>query len=128
MLGLKRPSFEKLKIKFVNIIALPVYQHYVERQAGEWTMDKLYESLRNVRQSPIALYATDVTFQPSLRASGRVEEGKKYFSGKHKQYGYKVEVQVLPNVISLCCSEHEPWSVSDLQLFQSIQYLHTKQL
>ena len=128
MFGLKGPSFEKLIMKFIEIISLPVYQHYVEAQAGKRTMDKLYESRRNFCQYPMALYATDVTFQPSFRPSGSMEEGKKYFSGKHKQYGYKVEVSVLPNGLALCCSEHEPGSVSDLTLFQRIQYLHTKQL
>ena len=91
-------------------------------------MDKLYESRRKFLQDPMALYAADVTFQPSFRPSENMEEGNKYFSGKHKQYGYKVEVSVLPNGLALCCSEHEPGSVFDLTLFQRMQYLLTKQL
>ena len=66
---------------------------------------KIYEIRRKFRQYPMALYATDVTFQPSFRLSGSVEEGKKYFSGKHKQYGYNFEVSVLPKRLALCCSE-----------------------
>ena len=126
--GLKGPSFERLIMKFIEIISLPVYQHYVEAQAGKCTMDKLYESRRNFRQYPMALHATDVTFQPSFRPSGSMQEGKKYFSGKHNQYGYKIEVSVFPNGLALCCSEHEPGAVSDLTLFQRMHYLHTKQL
>ena len=128
MFGLKGPSFEKLIMKIIGSISLPVYKHYVEAQARKRTMDKLSESRRNFRQYPMDLYATDSTFQSSLRPSGSVEEGKKYVSGKHKQYGYKVEVSVLPNGLALCCSEHELGSVSDLTLFQRMQYLHTKQL
>ena len=43
-------------------------------------MEKLYESRRIFRQYPMALYVTDVTFQPSFRTSGGVEERKKHLA------------------------------------------------
>ncbi|ETV72973.1 hypothetical protein H257_12297 [Aphanomyces astaci] len=42
-------------------------------------------------------YVTDVTFQQTNVPSGSYVEKKTYFSGKHSQYGHKVEVPVLPN-------------------------------
>ena len=63
-----------------------------------------------------------------LQASGSIEEGKKYFSGKHKLYGYKVEVSVLPCGLALGARLHEPGSVSDLVIFQQMQSFHRKQL
>ena len=70
----KSPSFEKLIMKFIEIISLPVYQHYVEAQAGKWNMDKLYDSRRIFRQYPMALYATDVIFRPVSAQVGSEEE------------------------------------------------------
>ena len=72
----------------------------------------------------VACYATDVTFQPSFRCSGSLEEGKKYFSRKHKQYGYKIEISVILNSTAIGCSAHEPGSVSDLTICQRMQYSH----
>lgn len=76
----------------------------------------------------MALYATDVKFQPRFHPTGSMEESKKYFRVKHKQYGYKVEVSVLPNGLFICCREHEAGSTSDLTIFQQKQYLHKRLL
>lgn len=46
---------------------------------------------------PTAHYATDVTFQQANCPSVNIQEEKKYYSGKHKLYGFKVEVSVLAN-------------------------------
>lgn len=58
-------------------------------------------------------YATDVTFQKSFRPIGSVQEGKRYFNGKHKLYGHKVEVSMFPNGLDLGFSLHYPGSVSE---------------
>ena len=128
MFGLKGPSFEKLIMKFVDLLWLPVYEQYVEHQATKWTMTAVSDVGRLFRHFPVARYATDVTFQPSYRPSGSVHEGKRNYSGNHKQYGYKMEVSVLRNGMAIGCSEHEPGSVSDLILFQRMQYFDDKQL
>lgn len=39
---------------------------------------------------------TDETFQESNLPSQNMDGRKKYVSGKHKLYGYKVEISVLP--------------------------------
>ena len=76
---------------------------------------------RLFKHFPVACYATDVSSQPNFRPGGSLHEGKKYFSGKHKRYGYKMEVSILPNDIAIGCSGHEPGSVSDLTLFRWMQ-------
>ena len=53
-------------------------------------------------------------------------ESKKYFSNKHKMYGYKTKVSVLPNGIAFACSDHDPGLESDLALFPSMAHLHRR--
>ena len=105
-------------MRFVNILWLPLHEQYVQYQANKETMTTLSGVGRLFKHFPVARYPTDVTFQPSLGPSGRLEESKKYFSGKHKQYGYKIEVSVLLNGMAIGCREHEPGSVSDLTMFR----------
>ena len=75
---------------------------------------------------PMARYTTDVTFQPDFRPSGSVKEGKRYYSGKHKLNGFKVEVSVTPNGFAVGSSMQEPGSVSDLVVFQEMQWFHRR--
>lgn len=87
-------------------MSLPLYQHDIEASDGKWTMENLYEGRCNFRQYLMPLYATVVRFQPSFRPSGSMDEGKKYFSWKYKQYGYKVEIPFWPNGLTICYDEH----------------------
>ena len=57
-----------------------------------------------------------------------MKEGKFYFSGKHKIYGRKVEVSVLPNRLALHCSKIYPGSVSDLTILNNGMDEHKKLL
>ncbi|ETV99002.1 hypothetical protein H310_08475 [Aphanomyces invadans] len=52
-------------------------------------------------------------FQPANRPSGSFVESKRYFSGKHKLYGYKIEA----SGVYVDVSDHRPGSVSDLTMF-----------
>ena len=115
-------------MKFVDIISYPVFHHYVEYKGKKWKMAVMESKKVGFKNYPVARYATDVTFQQSFRPSGSVEEGKLYYSGKHKLYGYKTEVSVLPNGLALGCSVHEPGSVSDLKMFEAMLPFHSKQL
>ncbi len=45
-------------------------------------------------------------------------EGKLYFSGKHKLYGYKTEISVAPTGHVIDVTAHKPGIVSDLVIFQ----------
>ena len=75
-----------------------------------------------------ARYATDVTFQQSNRPGGNLQEAKKYFSGKHKLYGYKLEVSVMPNELAAMCSRDYPGSVSDIDIFNYMIANHQEEI
>lgn len=63
-------------------------------------------------------YATDVTFQQSYRRCGSIQEGNVYFSGKHKLYGYKVEMSIIPVGLAISRTTHYPGSVSNWKVFK----------
>lgn len=52
----------------------------------------------------------------------------KYFSRKHKQFGYKTAVYLLANGMDIVFGEHEPGSGSDVAIFEKMQYFHKEQL
>lgn len=47
-----------------------------------------------------------------------MQEVKRYFSRKHKLYGYKIEASILPNGLCTGLTPHYPGSTSDLEFFQ----------
>lgn len=63
------------------------------------------------------MYAVDVTFQQSNRQSGNTEKGKLHISAKHKLYGIKIELSVLPNDRAILVSTQPPSSVADVEIF-----------
>ena len=73
-----------------------------------------------------AKFATDVTFQQANRSLGNHQEAKVFFSGKHKLYGYKCEVSVLPLGIACFATAHYPGSVSDIDIFSKNLSQHLK--
>lgn len=128
MFKLKAPTFERLVSKFIQIISSFLYKEFVTNASKEYNMSTLNQRKQLFRSFPYALYATDVTFQQSYRPSGSVDEGKRYYSGKHKLYGYKVEVSVMPNGLCISSSQHYPGSVSDFEIFQRMKEWHVKHL
>ena len=94
---MKGPTFEQLVTRFVQLISQFVFACFVEKVGELRKMADLQKSQQTFKAFPEARYATDVTFQQAFRPSRGIEEGKRYFSGKHKLYGYKVEVSVMPN-------------------------------
>lgn len=64
-----------------------------------YSMDKIMSSNRAFIHHPYCTYAVDVTFQRSNQLSKNIEKGKLYFSGKHKLYGFEVEVQIYVMVV-----------------------------
>lgn len=65
---------------------------------------------------PYALYALDVKFQPAYRPGGRFGEQLRYFSGKHKLYGFKIKCAVVNPGLAIHVSAHYPGSASDLSI------------
>ena len=101
-----------------------MYDICVARVEEKWTMVKCRLENWTFSNFEYARYAVDVTFQHSNRPNGTISEGMRYFSGKHKLYGPKVEVSVLPIGLAIGCTEHYPGSVSDLDIFRRNRPFH----
>lgn len=117
LFGIKGPTFERMVIFFMSKIT-PLLWQVVEGWEKKYTMTRLLKDKKTFSTFRVALYATDVTFQNTNRPAGNHQESKCYFSNKHKLYGYKTEVSVLPNGIAAGCTVHHPGSVSDLTIFR----------
>ncbi len=61
----------------------------------------------------------DVHFQPSNRPTGTFSKSKIYFSGKHHDYGLKIETAHYPDGICASVSIHSPGSTHDFTLLYS---------
>lgn len=57
-----------------------------------------------------------------------MEELKRFSSGKHKLYGYMVDVSVTKNGLSVGSSDSYPGSVADFEVFKRQKYFHVEQL
>lgn len=124
LFGFKAPTFEKRVTGMVSIVSGFAYDRFVTQSNKRFTMQKLVHDKTVFKNYPMCRYATDVTFQQSYRPGGSLQESKRYFSGKHKLYGFKVEVSVLPNGQAVSTSQHEPGSVSDIAIMRSMLHFH----
>lgn len=106
-------TFERLTPKAIRSVYSDVYNNFVQNYGRKYTMGRVVERGRSFVNFSCARYATGVTFYISYRQSGRIEEGKKYFSLINKIYGLKVEVPVLSVDLPIMCSPHNSGSVSD---------------
>ncbi|RHY07221.1 hypothetical protein DYB25_010653 [Aphanomyces astaci] len=109
--------------------ASPIYDAFLETQGanGIHTMTN-FSPGHQIANFPFVRYATDVTFQQTNVPSGSYAEKKTYFSGKHSQYGHKVEVSVLPNGFAINCTAHYKGSVSDKAIFDDNLEFHVSAL
>lgn len=90
-------------------------------------MEFMRQEKKTFKNHTVARYVTDVTFQHRFRPGGAMEKGNKYYSGKHKVYGYKVEMSVLPVALEILISEHYLGSKSDIEMFRSMRQFHEKE-
>lgn len=128
MFNIKGPTFQKMITRFIDMLAPFMHDCFVKKVTEQFTMTRLMSTGRTFSNYACARYAVDVTFQRAERPSGSVAEGKKYFSGKHKAYGFKSEVSVLPNGLALGVTAHEPASVADIDIFRKNAEFHDFQL
>ncbi|KAJ0393800.1 hypothetical protein ATCC90586_001320 [Pythium insidiosum] len=80
---LQPSAFERMVDKMLATIDPVVTSLYIVPPSGM--------GIKKFDNFPSALYATDVKFQQSNRPGGTFLDVKKYFSGKHHLYGFKVE-------------------------------------
>lgn len=113
---MKTPTFERLICGFIKAVSKELVELFVSPVSRAYSMECLQEHKTTFKNFPCAIEAIDVTFQQSNRPSGNMQEGKRYFSGKHKLYGYKMEVCVRPNGLASAFSQHYPGSVSDITI------------
>lgn len=73
-----------------------------------------------------ALYALDVKFQQANRPGGTFLDAKRYFSGKHSQYGFKIEAAVNSEGKCVYLSSHYAGSESDLSICRDNIEKHKK--
>ncbi|KAF0723660.1 hypothetical protein Ae201684P_006926 [Aphanomyces euteiches] len=122
-LGIRSSTLEKTVYKVIDIAGDVLYEHFVKPV----DMSSQNQNGTTFSNYPYALYATDVKFQPAYKPAGRFEEQKEYFSGKHKLYGYKIEVSVAPPGIAVLSTQHYPGSKADVSIFHDNidqHYLH----
>lgn len=128
MFNTKGPTFERLMVKFLDVMFAAAGKAYIGRLNEHYSMRRMLEKGRGFKTYKLARYATDVTFHQTNRPAGNHEESKKYFSGKHKLYGYKTEVSVLPNGLAILVSPHVPGSVSDIDILHRMKDEHETRL
>lgn len=87
-------------------------------------MSKITEEGKEFKNYPYIRYATDVTLQQANRHFEDLEEGQRYFSGKYKLYGFKLEVSVLSIGLVVGRSEIFLGSVSDADIFHIMCQWH----
>ena len=122
-------SYQALNVRRVGYkICSHVFGKFFDKnvlgQLVQYFVTSLSISNKCFKYYPCVRYATDVTFQQSNRPSGSLEEGKEFYSGKHKLYGYKVEVSVLPIRLAIQCTDHFPGSVADINIFHKDMDFH----
>lgn len=92
----KRDStFEKLMSHLIASTVNTLNEKFIVDVGDDTcTMEIILEKKKQFKHNPNALYATNVKFLHKNRPQGSQLESKLYFSGKHRSYGYKVEVVV----------------------------------
>lgn len=114
---LKGPTFECIISQFIRCLPSFAYHKFVENYVYAFTISKVH-SLHSLFSNFLsAWYATDVIFQMAFRPSGNKQEGRRYFSIKHRSYGFKTEASVLSNGLAVGCSSNSPGSTADFDMY-----------
>ena len=101
---------------------------FVNKHASSGSMLSLIDKDFSFKNHPYALEAVKITFHQTDRPSSNMQEGETYFSGKHKLYGYKVEVFLLPTGIATAISKHYPGSIHDFTIFTRQHHAHKRRI
>ncbi len=126
--SIKTPTFERVIMQFIKLTGPFLYKHFVTDIEGEEDLQRLYQNNILFKNFPCARYATDVRFQQSNRPSGTMQEGKVYYSGKHKLYGIKQEISVNASGLAIMCTQHYPGSSADIDIMHLHAAAHTRML
>lgn len=119
MFDIKGPTFECMILRFADRVCKTINSFAVQKYEKKYTMRRSVNEGNAFRHYKFSLFATDVKFQHKNRPAENHEEAKLYFSNKHKHYGYKSDVSVLPTCLAIGCTPHKPGSVSDIRIFRN---------
>lgn len=117
--NMKVSKFERHIIKFIAIVSPIMYQRLVVNVEGKfkiWTFEIQKISIRPLWNRCYISAVVSTSWFPS--------GGELYFSGKHKLYGYKVEVSVLPIGLAINETNHHSGSLFDLEILQRNRNFH----
>jgi hypothetical protein len=87
----------------------------------ERTMEEIEETGKFCATHSGIKLICDVHFQPSNRPTGAFPETKIYFSGKHHDYGLKMETSHHPDGICETVSNYYPGSTHDFTIFKDMK-------
>ena len=90
------------------------------------SMSDLVTSRQTFGHNPHALYVADATVQECTKRGGLYDATKPMFSGKHKAYYLKTEVEVQPSGQAIYVTPHWLGSVHDMTIFRSQQSRHVQ--
>lgn len=114
---MKALTFGKMVTKFVTMFSEKIFDKIVLKAIVDNGMTKLMQAGKYFANHPCARYARRVTFQHANQPSASVEEGKNFYSGKHKLNGCKTEFSILPTGLAVNCTDHYPGSVANIDIF-----------
>lgn len=123
--GQKTSALWRMILRFIHLLSEAVYDHFVSNQTKRWSMKALQGAFSCVQKLSHGSVCNSCHVSAAFWPSRSAEE-EKYYSGKHKIYGYKVEVSVSPNGFPIGSGMQEPESVSDLFIFQQSQWFHQR--
>ena len=126
MFQIKRPKFIRLVLGFMEKVYEFRVKRFIQKYDERFSMNKVDENHQLFKNFSFHLEAIDVTSHQANRPSGSMQEGKVFFSGKHKLYGFKVEVSARPNGFASAFSKHDPVSTSDLNIIHGRLKIHER--
>lgn len=116
--SIKGPTFERMIVPLIDKVLPTLFEVCVEKCFWSYSMMRMVADNVLFKFHKYDRYATDVTFHHANRPAGNHQESKHYFSNKHKIYGYKTEVSVVPNGLAIGCIDHRQRSVADVVIIR----------
>lgn len=121
---IKSNTFEQLVTIYTKKTSDHIYEKCVKRVQEKKNMSRYRLDSKPFQNFDCARYATGVSFQQRNRPPGNGFESKVYFAGKHRLYGFKVELSTLSSKLGIGCTAHYSGSVAELEVFWKNKDLH----
>lgn len=113
---MKRSTFEWMIFQFINVVFEIIYDSHAQTLDVMYPIVELLGNKNIFQRRPYCRYTMKLTFQHTNRRMGNMDEAKLYYSAKHKLYGYKVNLSMLPNEKTFSISPHHPLKEQDIKI------------